>query len=162
MSHTGLISIGVDVFRPGAIEVHKIRLLVADDLHLWREFIFDVLQKEPSFEVVCQAVDGLQAVQAAKQHQPRVALLDIGLPRMSGIEAARSIKTIAPQTEIIFLSEQRDTEVIQAALDLGSGYVLKSDAASDLITAIHSVARDETFVSRQVAGLTITGKHGKV
>lgn len=139
----------------------KVRILVVDDLDLWRDFISDMLQKEPSFEVICRAVDGLEAVQAAKQHQPTVALLDIGLPGMSGIEAARSIKTIAPQTEIVFLSEQRDTEVIQMALDLGSGYVLKSDAASDLITAIHSVAKDEIFVSRQVAGLLITTKRGK-
>jgi DNA-binding NarL/FixJ family response regulator len=89
-------------------------------------------------------------------------LLDIGLPRLSGIDAARSIKRVAPNTAIVFLSGQHDMDIIQAALDLGSSYVLKSDTASDLIPAIHSVAKGETFVSRQLARLGITTKRGEV
>ena len=136
----------------------KVRILVAEDLDLWRNYVCSVLRKEPSFEVICEAADGLQAVQLTEQHQPTIALLDIGLPRLSGIDAARSIKTLAPNTAIVFLSGQHDINIIQAALDLGSSYILKSDAASDLIPAIHSVAKGETFVSRQLARLGITTK----
>jgi DNA-binding NarL/FixJ family response regulator len=135
--------------------VRKVRILVADDMEPWRDYVSSMLQKEPLFEIICQVVDGMEAVLAVKQHQPTIALLDIGLPRMSGIDAARSIKALVPNTEIVFLSEQRDIDVIQTALDLGHGYVLKSDAASDLIPAIHAVAQGDTFISRQLAGLRI-------
>jgi DNA-binding NarL/FixJ family response regulator len=133
--------------------VHKVRILVADDMEPWRDYISSTLGKEPSFEIVCEVVDGLQAVQVAEQHQPTIALLDIGLPGLYGIDAARSIQVLVPNTRIVFLSGQQDPEIIETALNLGSGYVLKSDAASDLIAAIHAVARGDTFIRRQLAGL---------
>jgi DNA-binding NarL/FixJ family response regulator len=131
----------------------KVRILVAEDTELWRDFVSSTLQKEPSFEIICEVVDGLQAVLMAEQFQPTIALLDIGLPRLSGIDAAKRIRTLAPQTRTVFLSERRDLEVVQAALNLACGYVLKSDAANDLIPAIHSVASGEPFVSRQLASV---------
>ena len=146
----------------GVAKVPNVRILVAEDLDLWREFISSVLRKESSFEIICEVVDGLQAVQMAEQHQPTIALLDIGLPHLNGIEAARYIRMLVPRTGIIFLSDQRDMEVVQAALDLANGYVLKSDAGTDLLAAIHSVARGETFVSCELAKLGITGKRENV
>ena len=146
----------------GVITVRKVRILVADDMETWRDYISSMLHNEPSFEIISQVVDGLEAVLAAKQHQPTIALLDIGLPRMSGIDAARSIQALAPNTRIVFLSGQQDPEIIETALSLGSGYVLKSDAASDLIAAIHAVARGDTFISRQLAGLGITSERKRV
>lgn len=140
----------------------KVRILVAEDLELWREYISSTLLKEPSFEIICEALDGLQAVLMAKQHQPTIALLDIGLPHLSGIDAARSIRALAPNTHILFLSGEQDNEIILAALELGSGYVLKSDAAMDLVAAIHSVAEGKTFVSRHLARLGITNKRATV
>lgn len=142
----------------GVITVCKVRIVVAEDTELWRDYISSMLLQEPSFEIICEVVDGLQAVQAAEQHQPTIALLDIGLPRLTGIDAARSIKALSPNTAVLFLSGEQDVEVIQTALDLGSGYVLKSDAASDLIAAIHAVARGDTFISRQLTGVAITGR----
>jgi two-component system nitrate/nitrite response regulator NarL len=140
------------------IKLRKVRILVAEDIEPWRQFISSTLLKEPSFEIICEVVDGLQAVQMAEQHQPTIALMDIGLPRLCGLDAARSIKRLAPNTAIIFLSGLHDMEIVQTAMSLGNGYVLKSDAASDLIAAIHSVAAGETFVSRQLAGLGIVSK----
>lgn len=140
----------------------KVRILVAEDLELWREYISSALLHEPTFEIICEAADGLQAVLMAEQHQPTIALLDIGLPRLCGIEAARSIKAVAPNTRIVFLSAQQDPEIIRAALELASGYVLKSDAAMDLIAAIHSAAEGEPYVSRNLAQLGITNKEEKV
>jgi DNA-binding NarL/FixJ family response regulator len=142
--------------------VCKVRILVAEDLDLWREYISSTLLREPSFELICEAVDGLQAVQMAEQHQPTIALLDIGLPHLCGIDAARSIQALAPNTRIVFLSGEQDNEIIRTALELGSGYVLKSDAAMDLVAAIHSVAKGETFVSRHLARLGITNKGVRV
>jgi DNA-binding NarL/FixJ family response regulator len=129
------------------------RLLVAEDTELWRQFISSTLLKEPSFEIICEVADGPHAVLMAEQHQPTIALMDIGLPRLCGLDAARSIKKRAPNTAILFLSGQQDMDIVQTALGLGNGYVLKSDAANDLIAAIHAVAAGEIFVSRQLAGL---------
>jgi DNA-binding NarL/FixJ family response regulator len=145
-----------------AIKVHKVRILVAEDIELWRQFISSTLLKEPSFQIICEVADGVQAVLMAEQHQPTIALMDIGLPRLCGLDAARSIKKLAPHTAIIFLSGQQDMDIVQTALGLGNGYVLKSDAASDLIAAIHSVVTGETFVSRQLVGLGIFGRHDRV
>ena len=136
----------------------KVRILVIDDVAFWREFVCSMLRNEPSFEIICEVVDGKQAILLAEQFHPTIALLDIGLPLLSGIDAAAWIQKLAPNTRILFLSEQRDPEIVQAALHVGCGYVLKSDAATDLVRAIHSVARGETFISHQLAGLGLEGK----
>jgi DNA-binding NarL/FixJ family response regulator len=140
------------------IRLHKVRLLVAEDSEQWRQFISSTLLKEPSLELICEVVDGLQAVLMAEQHQPTIALMDIGLPRLCGLDAARTIKQRAPNTAIIFLSGLQDMEIVRTALGIGNGYVLKSDAANDLIAAIQAVAAGDIFVSRQLAGLRIVNK----
>jgi DNA-binding NarL/FixJ family response regulator len=131
----------------------KVRILVVDDVAFWREFVSSTLRGEPSFEIICEAVDGKQAFLLAGQLQPTVALLDVCLPKLNGIEAAVSIRKIAPNTRIVFLSAQRDPDVVQAALQVADGYVLKLDAATDLVPAIHSLPKGDPFISRQVAGL---------
>jgi DNA-binding NarL/FixJ family response regulator len=131
----------------------KIRILVVDDVAFWREFVCSELAGEPSFEVICEAMDGRQAVVMAERLQPTIALMDVGLPELCGIDAAIEIRKLAPNCKILFLSEQRDSDVIQAALDAGCGYVLKSDAGADLIAAIHSVSSGRRFISRELAGL---------
>lgn len=136
----------------------RVRILVVDDTAIWREFVSSMLHNEPSCEIICEVVDGLQAVLMAEHFQPTIALLDIGLPRLNGIDAATRIRTLAPQTRTLFLSEQNDLEVVQAALNVACGYVLKSDAANDLIPAIHSVASGEPFISHQLAGLGLEAR----
>jgi DNA-binding NarL/FixJ family response regulator len=140
------------------IRLSKVSILVVDDTAFWRELVASTVENESSLEIICEVVDGLQAVRMAAHFQPTIALLDIGLPRMSGIDAAKRIRTLAPQTKILFLSEQRDLEVIEAALNVACGYVLKSDAAKDLIPAIHSVAAGKPFVSSQLGGLSLEAK----
>lgn len=131
----------------------KVRILVVDDVAFWREFVCSVLRSEPLFEIICEAVDGNQAFVMAGRLHPAIVLLDVGLPKLSGIDAAIAIRRLAPDTRIVFLSEQRDPGVVQAALQVADGYVLKSDAAMDLAPAIHSAVRGETFISRQLADL---------
>jgi len=105
--------------------------------------------------IVGVASDGLEAIQKAGELQPDLILLDVGLPKMNGIEAARRIRVVAPQSKILFLSQEIDVEVAQAALSEGGhGYVVKSDAGYELSAAVEAVMQGKKFVSRSVRGDT--------
>lgn len=135
------------------MEKLRIRILVVEDFELARRFISTALAKEPSFEVVGEVSDGLTAAERAEDLQPDVVLLDIGLPGLNGIEAAKRIRKTAPRAKIVFVSQQSSPELVQAALAVGgSGYVLKSDAGNDLLKAISAVLNGETFLSRALRG----------
>ncbi len=130
-----------------------LRVLVVDQFDSWRRFVSSMLQAEPSFEIVCEISNGFEAIQAAVDLQPNVVLLDIGLPGMNGLQAAGLIRRVAPSAKIIFVSLERDPDIVEAALRLGAvGYVLKTDAGGDLITAIHTVVRGKKFLSSSLAG----------
>jgi len=129
-----------------------IRILVVDDYEPWRRFGASTIQKKPQFQIVGEAADGLEAVQKAQQLQPDLVLLDIGLPLLNGIEAARKIRELSPDSKIIFLSENRSSDIAETALATGaSGYVVKSDAGSQLLPAIAAVLRGKRFLSAAVA-----------
>ena len=115
------------------------RVLVVDDCEPWLRFIRSMLQQAWDLQVVGEASDGQEAVQKALQLQPDLILLDIGLPTLNGIEAARKIRKHNPHTKIIFVSEQRAEDVVQAALSTGSGYVVKFNAARELLPAIKAL-----------------------
>lgn len=127
------------------------RVLLVDDFEPWRTHVRSFLSEQPRFEVVAEASDGSEAVQRAEEVQPGLILLDIGLPRLSGIDAARLIRQVAHAAKILFVSENRDLDIIRAALSAGGhGYVVKSDAASDLLVAMRTVVRGKQFASRSV------------
>jgi DNA-binding NarL/FixJ family response regulator len=114
--------------------------------------IFTLLQEYPDWQIICEASDGLEAVQKTIELQPDLVLLDIGLPRLNGIEAARQIRALAPHTKILFLSENRCPTVVREALCLGAwGYVLKFDAAHDLLAAVEALVENRQFVSSRFA-----------
>src|SRR5262245_18482139 len=99
-----------------------------------------MLQKNPELEIVGEATDGLEAVQKAQELQPDLILLDIGLPALNRIEAARRISTLSPKSIILFVSENYSAEIAMEALRVGGhGYVIKSDAGSELLPAIGAV-----------------------
>jgi DNA-binding NarL/FixJ family response regulator len=128
-----------------------VRVLVVDDLQLWHTFVHMRLDKEPNLHIIGVAVDGLEAVRKAEKLQPDLILLDIGLPKLNGLEAARQIRRVAPKSTILFLSGESDPDVVRNALSAGGlGYVLKSDAAQDLLTGIESVLLGRRFVSRKL------------
>ena len=130
----------------------SIRVLVVDDYEPWRRFVRLALQIHPTCEVISEASDGLEAVQKAQELQPDLIVLDIGLPTLNGIEAARRIRTHTPQAKILFLSENRSLDIAEEALRCGgSGYVLKSDAAAELALAVEAVLHGKRFVSANVA-----------
>jgi DNA-binding NarL/FixJ family response regulator len=131
----------------------SIRVLVVEDFEPWRRFISSTLQKQPELEISGQISDGLEAVRQAQELQPDLILLDIGLPTINGIEAARRIREVSPASKILFVSETRSPEIAEEALNTGAGgYVLKSDAASDLLPAIKAVLQGKRFVSASLAG----------
>ena len=136
----------------------SIRILLVDDVESWRSSISSMLRAEPSFEIVLETSDGLKAVQAAKTLQPDVVLLDIGLPGLNGIQAGEWIRSVAPFAKIVFVTIERDPDIVEAAWRLGAwGYVLKPDAARELVVAIQSVVRGEKYLSRSLDGRRFMG-----
>lgn len=127
----------------------SIRLVVVDDHEVARRGIRSVLSGNADLEVVSETADGAEAVQKARELHPDIVLLDINLPGISGIEAARSIRRVSPDSRIIFVSQHDSIRIAKDALNVGaSGYVVKSDAGLDLLTAIDAVRQGRTFVSR--------------
>ena len=130
-----------------------VRVLVVDDVELWHTFVHTRLEEEPNLHVIGVATDGLDAVRKAEELRPDLILLDISLPKLNGLEAARKIRKVAPKSTILFLSEESDPDVVRGALSAGGlGYVLKSDAAQDLLAGIESVLLGRRFVSRSLRG----------
>ena len=124
------------------------RVLVVEDFAPFWQFIRATLAERPEVQVIGEVADGLEAVQKAEMLEPDLVLLDIGLPTLNGIEAARQISKLAPKSKIIFVSQESSCEVVQEALKLGAwGYVVKTKAAIDLLAAVDAVFEGKRFVS---------------
>ena len=127
-------------------------ILVVDDFVPWRSYVVAKLAENPALHIVGFASDGLEAVQKADELQPELILMDVNLPNLSGIGAARRIRELSLKSKILFLSQNPDLDVVRAALDAGGvGYVLKSSAESELLAALDAVMLGKTFVSGQLA-----------
>ena len=119
----------------------SIRVLVVDDFEPFRRLVCSIMEARPGLQIVGEASDGLEAVQKAVELKPDLILMDIGLPSLNGIEAARQIRELIPESKIIFLSQESSPEVVQETMDLGaSGYVVKVRAAIELLATVEAVA----------------------
>ena len=124
-----------------------IRVLVVDDFEPFRRLLCSTLQNKLEVRGIVEASDGLEAMDLAQALQPDLILLDVGLPKLDGIEVARRIRELAPRSKILFVSQECSVDVVRAAFRAGaSGYVVKLDAGSELSTAVTAVLRGERFV----------------
>src|SRR5437660_1966251 len=134
-----------------------IRVLVVDDYEPLRRFVTSTLEQQPELQIIGEASDGLEGVQQAQELQPDLILLDIGLPTLNGIEAARRIRKVSPTSKILFVSENRSWDIVEEALRTGAGgYVVKSDAVGELWLAVNAVLGGKRFVSASLAGNDLT------
>jgi len=128
--------------------VQFFRILVVDDFKPFRDVVCEVLQERRDFYVVGKAADGLQAIELAQKLQPDLILMDIGLPKLNGIEAAKCIRTLSPNSLILFCTQISSCPVIAEAFRLGAqGYLLKIDAAGELESAVDEILEGRQYVS---------------
>jgi two-component system response regulator NreC len=129
----------------------RTRLLLADDHALIRQGIKELLQKQ-GFEVVCEASNGQEALRLAEKVQPDVAIVDIGMPVLNGVDTAREMRKASPKTAVILLTQHAESQYVAEALRAGvKGYVLKSQAAEDLVHAIHEVCKRSVYLSPKIS-----------
>jgi DNA-binding NarL/FixJ family response regulator len=130
----------------------KVKVLLVDDHALVRRGFRRMLEDEPTFEVVGEASDGLEAVENAEKFGPDVIVMDCALPQINGIEASRRILAKRPQTAILMLSMHSEDTLVRQALEAGArGYVLKNAMDLDLVSAIKKVAEGQTVLDPQIA-----------
>lgn len=133
--------------KPTLIDLHRsssagVRILLADDFAPWRSQVRSFLQSETKWKIVFEACDGLEAVQKTVELHPDIVLLDISMPRLNGIDAARRICQLLPDSKIIILTQNADEDLMTAALEAGAlAYVLKVEMTTDLIPAIQAALR---------------------
>ncbi len=125
-----------------------IRVMVAEDFQFFRRLICSKLGQRSDLRVVCEVSDGQEAVHKARELRLDLILLDIGVPTLNGIEAARRILLLVPESKIIFLSQETSADIVQEAMRLGAwGYVFKTHAEDELLLAIDAVLSGKQFIS---------------
>jgi DNA-binding NarL/FixJ family response regulator len=140
------------------LETSFVRVLVVDDYEPFRRFVCSTLGKRPELQIVGEAADGLEAVHKAEKLQPDLVVLDLGLPTLNGIEAARRIGKLSPESKILFLSQESSADVVWGALGAGAnGYIVKTDAGSELLEAVDAVLRGTRFVGSRFSGHDFVG-----
>jgi two-component system nitrate/nitrite response regulator NarL len=128
--------------------VSLVRIVIVEDFAAFRRVICSILEKRQDLQVICEVSDGLEAVQKAEELKPDLILLDMGLPTLNGMQAAREIRNLAPQSKIIFVSQQSSPDLVKEALNLRAmGYVAKTRIGSDLLVAVEAVLEGRQFVS---------------
>ena len=126
------------------------KILVVEDFDRFRQSVVLSLRQRAEFQLIYEASDGLEAVERAEELKPDLILLDIGLPHVNGIEAARRIRKVSPNSKILFVSQESSTDVVQEALHLGQGYLWKADAAGELLPAVDVVLQGRQYLSRRL------------
>jgi DNA-binding NarL/FixJ family response regulator len=153
----GLISSDI-IARPKKAAVAKspIRILVVEDFEPFRAFVTSALAQQPELHIVGELSDGLEAVGRAAELHPDLILLDIGLPSLNGIAAARRIREHSPQTKILFVSGDQSSDIVEQALSTGAaGYLVKSDAGRHLLVAVGAVLQGKHYLSSSLSDLHV-------
>src|ERR1700734_3773525 len=136
----------------------KLRILLADDHEIVRRGLCSLLQKHEGWEVCGEASDGREAIAMAQQLKPDVVIVDIGMPHLNGLDTTRQLLQHDPNFKVIVLTITDSDQVIREALDAGArGFVLKSDAARDLVAAVEALQRDRMFFTPRVNDMVLAG-----
>jgi DNA-binding NarL/FixJ family response regulator len=135
-----------------------LRILIADDHELARRGIRALLESHPGWEVCGEAKDGRETVELAASMRPDLVLLDIGMPNLNGLEAARQILAVSPEVAILILTMHDSDNVVREVLRAGArGYLLKSDAGRDLVAAVEALQLQRTFFTTRVSQMVLDG-----
>jgi len=135
-----------------------LRILIADDHEVARQGIRSLLESHPGWEVVAEARDGREAVEAAARLNPDILLLDIGMPNLNGLDAARQILSTTPEARILILTIHDSEQVVREVLAAGArGFLLKSDAGRDLLAAVEALQQRRSFFTPKVAQMMLDG-----
>ncbi len=133
-----------------------IRILVVDDFEPFRAFVTSSLVQHPELQIIGELSDGLEAVRRAAELHPDLILLDIGLPLLNGIAAARRIREHSPHSKILFVSGDQSSEIVEEALSTGAaGYLVKSDAGRQLLVAVGAILQGKQYLSSSLSGLHV-------
>jgi DNA-binding NarL/FixJ family response regulator len=139
-----------------------VSLLIADDHEVVRRGIRALIQEQPGWQVVAEAKNGRDAVAKADEFKPDLAILDITMPSLNGLDAAKQITKISPRTKVLILTIHESDQLIHQILGAGAhGYILKTDAGRDLVTAVNALLSDKTFFTAKVARMVMDGYLGK-
>ena len=140
----------------------NVRLILADDHAVVRQGIRRFLEEDPVIDVVAEASDGAEAIDLVEEHRPDVAVLDIRMPEVTGVEATRRIKARFPETRVLVLTAYDDDPYVFALLEAGAdGYVLKTASADQLVDAVRTVYRGESALSPEVASKVVQQATGR-
>jgi len=151
--HVALPAVGLDRSsqRDPGRRPHGLTVLMADDRESFRHAVSSLLAELPELKLLAEAADGEEAIKKAAELNPDLILLDVGLPKIDGVEAAARIRTVAPDAKILFLTQYDSPDFVRAALRAGAlGYVLKVDVGSELLRAAMAVVRGEQYLSSGV------------
>lgn len=139
-----------------------VRVLVADDHELVRKGLRSLIEGQNGWELVAEAADGREAVAKSAQWKPDVAIVDISMPSLNGLDATRQIVKQSPKTRVLILTFDDSDELIHAVLDAGAqGYLLKTDAMRDIVAAVDALRNNKTFFTTKVAQVVLDGYRGK-
>jgi|ERR1700677_604286 DNA-binding NarL/FixJ family response regulator len=142
----------------GRENVHGLRILIADDHEVARKGIRSILEGHPGWEVCAEAKDGREAVEYASQFKPDLLLIDIGMPNLNGLDAARQILAAMPEALILILTIHDSEHIVREVLAAGArGFLLKSDAGRDLVAAVEALQGRRTFFTSKVSQMMLDG-----
>jgi DNA-binding NarL/FixJ family response regulator len=135
-----------------------LRVLVADDHEVVRKGLRSIVEEQPGWEVAGEACDGREAVDKARALRPDVAVVDVSMPGLNGLEATRQMLRNDAETKVLILTMHESDPLIRQVLDAGArGYLLKSDASRDLVTAVEAIRRNKTYFTARVAQIVLDG-----
>lgn len=138
--------------------MRNLRILIADDYEITRRGIRGLLQAQRGWRIVGEAVNGRDAVENARKLKPEIAIMDINMPELNGLEATRQIRGATPNTQVVVLTMHESDQMVRRVLEAGArGYVLKSDLAHHLVRAVKAVSNDKLFLTPKVSEIVLNG-----